>query len=160
MGGQGDNRGWDVWLASPTQWTWVWVSYGRWWWTGRPGVLRSMGSQGVRHDWVTELNWTEYLIVLSHTTILKLFCLFVSHFLSSCLLSSIIDFCRVPFFILFSFPFVYIFNTSWRMHVWLWLIWQLLTSEIENKILIVVRKAWENICGMSSVVLGAELVLN
>ena len=53
-----DNRGWDGWMASPTQWTWVWVNSGRWWWTGRPGVLQFMGSQIVRHDWATELNWT------------------------------------------------------------------------------------------------------
>ena len=63
-GGEGDNRGWDGWMASPTLWTWVWVDSGNWWWTGRPGVLWFMGSQRVRHDWVTELNWTE-LIVLS-----------------------------------------------------------------------------------------------
>ena len=56
---KGDDRGWDGWMASPTQWTWVWVDSGSWWWTGRPGVLRLMGSQRVRHDWVTELNWTE-----------------------------------------------------------------------------------------------------
>ena len=46
-------------LASPTQWTWVWASSGSWWWTGRPGVLQSVGSQIVRHDGATELNWTE-----------------------------------------------------------------------------------------------------
>ena len=46
-------------MASLTQWTWVWVSSGSWWWTGRPGMLQSMGSQRVRHDWATELNWTE-----------------------------------------------------------------------------------------------------
>ena len=45
--------------ASPAQWMWVWVNSGSWWWTGRPGVLRFMGSQTVRHDWATELNWTE-----------------------------------------------------------------------------------------------------
>ena len=44
------------WMASPTQWTWVWVNSGSWWWTGRPGVLQSVGLQTVRHDWVTELN--------------------------------------------------------------------------------------------------------
>jgi len=60
-GGEGDNRGWDGWMASLTQWTWVWVSSGSWWWTGKPGVLQSMGTQGVRHDWATELNWTEQL---------------------------------------------------------------------------------------------------
>ena len=59
-GGEEDNRGWDGWMASPTWWTWVWVDSGRWWWTGRPGVLWFMGSQRVRHDWTTELNWTEW----------------------------------------------------------------------------------------------------
>ena len=50
---------WDGWMASPTQWTWVWVNSGGWWWTGRPGVLQSIGSQKVGHNWVTELNWTQ-----------------------------------------------------------------------------------------------------
>ena len=58
-GGEGDDRGWDGWVASLTRWTWVWVNSGSWWWTGRPGVLSFMGSQRVGHDWVTELNWTE-----------------------------------------------------------------------------------------------------
>ena len=49
-GGEGDDRGWDGWMASPTQWAWVWVNSGSWWWTGRPGVLRFMGSQRVRHN--------------------------------------------------------------------------------------------------------------
>ena len=53
------DRGWDGWMASPTRWTWVWVNSGSWWWTGRPGVLRFMGLQRVRHDWATEVNWTE-----------------------------------------------------------------------------------------------------
>ena len=53
-------RQWDSWMASPTKWTWVWVDSGSWWWTGRSDVLRFMGSQRVRHNWVTELNWTEY----------------------------------------------------------------------------------------------------
>ena len=56
--GEGDNRRWDGWIGSPTQWTWVWVNSGSWWCTGRPGVLRFMGSQRVRHGWVIELNWT------------------------------------------------------------------------------------------------------
>ena len=56
-GGEWDGRGWDGWMASPTQWTWVWVDSGSWWWTGRPGVLQFMGSQRVRHNWATELNW-------------------------------------------------------------------------------------------------------
>jgi len=60
-GGEGDNRGWDGWMASPNRWSGVWVNSGRWWWTGRPGVLRFMGSQRVGHDWATELNWTELI---------------------------------------------------------------------------------------------------
>ena len=56
-GGEGDDRGWDGLMASLTWWTWVWVNSGSWWWTGRTGVLQFMGSQGVRHDWATELNW-------------------------------------------------------------------------------------------------------
>ena len=56
-GGEEDNRVWDGWMASPTQCTWVWASSGNWWWTGKPGVLHSMGSQRVGHNWVTELNW-------------------------------------------------------------------------------------------------------
>ena len=52
-GGEGNDRG-DGWKASPTQWTWVWANYGRWWRTGKPGVLQSMGSQRVRHAWATE----------------------------------------------------------------------------------------------------------
>ena len=55
--GEGDNRGWDGWMASPTRWAWVWINSRSWWWTGRPGVLRFMGSQRVGHDWATELNW-------------------------------------------------------------------------------------------------------
>ena len=57
-GEEGDDKGWDGWMASPTRWTWVWVNSGRWWWTGRPGVLQFMGSQTVRQDWATELNWS------------------------------------------------------------------------------------------------------
>ena len=55
---EGDDRGWDGWMASRTRWTWIWVNSGRWWWTGRPGVLQFMGSQRVGQDWATELNWT------------------------------------------------------------------------------------------------------
>ena len=56
--GQEDRR-WDGWMASPTWWTWVWVDSGSWWWKGRPGMLQFMGLQRVRHNWVTELSWTE-----------------------------------------------------------------------------------------------------
>ena len=62
--GEGDNRGWDGWMASPTQWTWVWVDSRSWRWTGRPGVLQFMGgSQRVGHDSVIELNW---YVLLGH----------------------------------------------------------------------------------------------
>ena len=54
---EGGRRGWDDWMASLTQWTWVWASFGSWWWTGRPSMLQSMGLQRVGHDWATELNW-------------------------------------------------------------------------------------------------------
>ena len=54
-GGEGDDRGWDGWMASPTQWTWVWASSGSWWWTGKPWVLQSVGLQGKMQfgDWTT-----------------------------------------------------------------------------------------------------------
>ena len=58
-GEEGDDRGWDGWMASPTQWTCVWVGSGSSWWTGRPGVLQFMVLQRVGHDWATELYWTE-----------------------------------------------------------------------------------------------------
>ena len=64
-GGEGDDRGWDGWMASLTRWRWVWVNSGNRWWTGKPGVLRFMGSQRVGHDWLTELNWTEVASVVS-----------------------------------------------------------------------------------------------
>ena len=62
-GGEGDDRGWDGWKASPTWQTWVWANSGSWWWTGGPGVLQFMGLQRVRHDWVTELNWLIHLFI-------------------------------------------------------------------------------------------------
>ena len=78
-GEEGDDWGWDGWMASRARWTWVWVNSGRWWWTGRPGVLRFMGSQRVGQDWANELNWTDTLIkkkkpwnVWVHTVILAI----------------------------------------------------------------------------------------
>jgi len=62
-GGEGDDRGWDGWMASVTRWTWVWVNSGSWWWTGRPGVLRFMASKkSDTTEWLnwTELNWTPW----------------------------------------------------------------------------------------------------
>ena len=61
-GGEGDDRGWDGWMASLTQWTWVWVNSGSWWWTGRPGVLLFMGiAESDTTEW---LNWTEFYLFL------------------------------------------------------------------------------------------------
>ena len=65
-GGEGDDRGWDGWMVSLTQWTWVWVDSGSWWWTGRPGVLWFMGSQRVRHSWATELIYFTIILSSSH----------------------------------------------------------------------------------------------
>ena len=68
-GGEGDDRGWDGWMASLTWWTWVWVNSGSWCWMGRPGVLRFMGSQRVGHDWATDLIWSIlkiYILRLCH----------------------------------------------------------------------------------------------
>ena len=62
--GEGDDRGWDGWVASPTQWTWVWVNSRSWWRTGKRGVLQSMVSQRVWHDWATELNWYVILMLI------------------------------------------------------------------------------------------------
>ena len=56
---KGDDRGWDGLMASLTQWTWVWVDSGSWWWTGRPGMLQFMVLQRVGHDSLTKLNWTD-----------------------------------------------------------------------------------------------------
>ena len=66
-GGEGNDREWDDWMTSPTQWRWVWVDSGSWWWTGRPGMLQFMGSQRVGHNWVTELNWTELPEIFGYT---------------------------------------------------------------------------------------------
>ena len=75
-GGEGDDRGWDGWMASLTRWTWVWVDSVCWWWTGRPSVLQFTGSQRVRHNWATGLNW--YLLHINYT---QFFCFldFESH---------------------------------------------------------------------------------
>ena len=79
-GGEGDDRGWDGWMTSPTRWTWVCVSSGSWWWTEKPGVLQSMESQRIRHDWVTELNWIKYINIHYWCSILSFICI-KHHFL-------------------------------------------------------------------------------
>ena len=77
-GGEGDDRGWDGWMASLTRWTWVWVNSLRWSWTGRPGVLRFMESQRVEHGWATELNWILFRCYVKKTLI---FCYLIYYFL-------------------------------------------------------------------------------
>ena len=69
-GGEGDNKGWDGWMASLTQWTWVWVNTGSWWWTGRPGMMQFKGSQSQTRlsNW-TELKWTKWFIFLVHVLV-------------------------------------------------------------------------------------------
>jgi len=66
-GGEGDDRGWDGWMASLTRWTWVWVNSGSWQWTGRSGVLWFMRSQRVGHDWSTDLIWSDLLFLHNFT---------------------------------------------------------------------------------------------
>ena len=64
-GGEGDDRGWDDWMASPIRWTWVWANFRRWWRTVKPGMPQSMGLQRVGHDWATELTDWQCLALVS-----------------------------------------------------------------------------------------------
>ena len=73
--GDGDNRGWNGWMASLIRWTWVWASSGSCWYTGKPGMLQSLGLQRVEHNWTTELNWCGHLyIMLSIKYFVIVFC--------------------------------------------------------------------------------------
>ena len=77
-GEEGDDRGWGGWMASPTGWTWVWACSRRWWWTGKPGALQSIGLQRVRHDWTIELIWS-----LPYPSLCPLFFFFLSVYFCS-----------------------------------------------------------------------------
>jgi len=88
---EGDNRGWDGWMASPTSWTWVWVDSGSRWWTGRSGVPWFTGSQRVGHDWATELNWRQRSKNENHT--------------QACVQTSLPSF--TPSFLVHSLPWLY-----------------------------------------------------
>ena len=79
-GGEGDDRGWDGWMASPPWWAWVWVNSRSWWWTGRLGVLWFMGSQRVGYDSATELNWTEFKHLCSRKNCLLLIFVLCNHY--------------------------------------------------------------------------------
>ena len=95
-GGEGDDRGWDGGMASLTQWTWVWVSSRSWWLTGKPGLLQSMGSQRVRHDWATELNW--WLVMLNTFDLANSVFFGKMSSLILCVLNEIIDFLAVELY--------------------------------------------------------------
>ena len=69
--GEGDYRGWDCWMASLTQWTWVWIKSGSWWWTGRSVMLQSIGWQRVGDDWATELTELNWLSIICPGTLLE-----------------------------------------------------------------------------------------
>ena len=93
VGGEGDDRGWDGGMASPMWWIWVWVGSSSWWWTGKPGMLQSMGSQRVGHDWATELNWCGSCstIVVNQLLLVFFFACFCHYWLSTislCFLAS------------------------------------------------------------------------
>ena len=89
-GREGDDRGWDGWMASLTQWTWVWVSSRSWWWTGNPGMLQSMGPKRVGHNWATELNFVK---MESYAMSYFIFGFF---YLTSCLLLTIEHYWSFP----------------------------------------------------------------
>ena len=114
VGVEGDDRGWDGWMASPNQWTWVWVGSGSWWWTGKPDVLQSMGSQRIRHDWATELNsvtpWVAAHQAPLSFTISQSFLKFM--LLESMILSNHLILCHSPFPYLQSLPAWGSFPTS------------------------------------------------
>ena len=106
VGGEGDDRRWDGWMASPTRWTWVWASSRIWWWTGKTGVLQSTGSQRAGHDWVTELNQI-YTIRDIFLLILFLNKQFV-YFNELCLFN----------LFLYCGDFCFLFKTSWPPQGW------------------------------------------
>ena len=86
---EGDDRGWDDWMASLTQWTWVWTSTGRWWRTVKPCMLQYFGSQCVGHDWATEEQQKLLvfsLVICSDNSIANIFTLiFMTYFELMCL---------------------------------------------------------------------------
>ena len=82
--GEVNNRGWDGWLASLTWWPWIWASSKRWWRTGKPDVVQSMGSQRVGHNWVTEMSWSAFIVQITHN-IFQYYILFKFILLCFCL---------------------------------------------------------------------------
>ena len=105
-GGEGDDRGWGGWMALPTQWTWVWLDSGSWWWAGRPGVLQFMGLQGVGHDRATELELEKLSTCLLNINHFVVIAVVIPPFSSNPLFFFLLFFL---FFFLtsFLFPFLY-----------------------------------------------------
>ena len=119
-----DDRGWDGWMASLTRWTWAWVNSGSWWWTGRPGVLRIMGSQRVGHDWATDLISSDAILlfialdlasIISHIHNWVLFLLWLHPFILSGVISPLISSSILhtyrPGEFLFQYPIILPFHT-------------------------------------------------
>ena len=127
LGGEGDKRGWDSWMASLTQWTWVWVNPRSWWWTGKPGMLQSMGSQRVRHDWATELKWMKNFAFYRKVWSIIFLCIPPRLFLSSIILPQVFtkyilwtqikstrtDLCLYQFSSVQLLSHVWLFSISW-----------------------------------------------
>jgi len=117
-GGEGDDRGWDGWMASLTRWTWVWVNSGSWWWIGRPGVLQFMGSQRVGDDWATEMNrclwrnvysfWIVFFFFFFHIELNELFVYFGESLVGHFICKSFLPFFGVVFLLCLWFPLLFI----------------------------------------------------
>ena len=103
-GGEGDDKGWDGWMASRTRWTWVWVNSGSWWCTGRPGVLRFMGSRRVGHDWANQLNWTELRQTQLRSCNIIIFLILLGYNLQCCVSFRCIAVCTCSLSSLASYP--------------------------------------------------------
>ena len=122
--GEGDDWGWDGWMASPTQWTWVWVSSKSWWWTGKPGMLQSMGSPRVGHDWATELNWTDGIHLtfkdLSNCFQKWLYYFMLHHQHGSCICSTFFNtwHCHLFFFIVAVLPVKHSYTSQHSSLCW------------------------------------------
>ena len=112
-GGEGDHRGWDGWMASLTRWTGVWVSSGSGWWTGRPGVLQSMGWQRISHDSATGLDWTGLLLTWEALPVNPLGVFFASNSCSSLSSSSAYATRDISSFLVYVIHFCSIYNTGY-----------------------------------------------
>ena len=118
-GVEGDDRGWDGWMASLTRWMWVCVNSGSWWWTGRPGMLWFMGLQRVGQDWVTDLIWYIYIFFFNLVHI-KVFSQFLYDFFLTLWLLSNLHICDLPVFLLLlvsNFIALYLEKICWIISV-------------------------------------------